>query len=102
MTVKITTLDKNGDPIEVIAPFHNVEETIAFCNNHRTRSPNAAPLVEGEDGRFFSLELMTNAELEHLTKTGEYPPLRYWICGVDENGEDRELEGSDFSSTIVE
>lgn len=98
MSVKITTLDANGDPIEVIAPFAKVEEAVAFCNGHRSRHPNPAPLIEGEDGRFFSLELMTQAESDHMSETAEYPPLRYWICGVDENGEDRELEEEDFDN----
>ena len=94
MTTKVVVLDSTGDPIETSEGHKTVEEAQRWCEAKR-----GEPLEWEEGDRFFSLEGMTKKELEHLDDTAEYPPSRFWICGVDEKGEDRELVDEDFEST---
>ena len=91
MTVRITMLNQDGDPIETGPDFATVEDAKEWCE-----ARSGGPLEEGEDGRFFSFEYMTKAESDHLTDTGEYPPLRFWVYGVEVDGTARELEDADF------
>jgi hypothetical protein len=90
--IRVIQLNKDGDPVGTPAEFRWIEQGQAFAERQR-----GAPLEWGEEGRFFSLEGMTNAEVERLGETGEYPPLRFWIAGVEDDGTERELEDEDFA-----
>ena len=91
MTVKVLILDETGDPIdEAPNTFDKVKQAQKWCETNKGEK-----LEWGEDSRWFSLEGMTKEEREKLGETFEFPPFRYWICGVDENG-DCELAESDF------
>jgi hypothetical protein len=90
--IKVEQLNSNGDPTGEPASFFKfVEEGMRWSEAQR-----GAKLEWGEEGRFFSLEGMTKDEVEALGTEGDYPPVRYWITGVEEDGEIRELEESDF------
>jgi hypothetical protein len=91
--IRVIQLNKDGDPINEPHDFATVEEGQAFAE--RTRGQ---PLQWDEEGRFFSLEGMTQEETDHLSDTGEYPPVRFWIAGIDEEGYDRELEDGDWEN----
>jgi hypothetical protein len=92
MTVKVLQLNQDGDPTgEPVKEFQFVEQAQAWSEQQRGEA-----IEWGEEGRFFSLEGMTLAEIDKLSETAEYPPVRYWIFGVDEDGYDRELESSDW------
>jgi hypothetical protein len=92
--IRILKLAANGDPTgEAPRTFATVEQGQKWAEQDI-----GSKLEWGEEGRFFSLEGMRPADVEHLTNTAEYPPVRYWLYGVDENGEDRELESADFES----
>jgi len=85
-------LNKDGDPTgEPVKDFPFVEQAQAWCEQQR-----GEPLEWGEEGRFFSLEGMTLAEVDKLSESAEYPPVRYWICGLEDDGTDRELESEDW------
>jgi len=92
--IRVVKLNSEGDPIGTPAEFATVEEGQAFAVWLR-----GAPLLWGEEGRFFSLEGMTAEEVEELGEQGEYPPVRFWIAGVEDDGTERELEDSDFESS---
>ena len=91
MTVKATKLDSEGNPTGNTANFAKVEQAQKWCEIER-----GAKLEWQEEDRFFSLEGMTKEENEKLGEEGEYPPVRFWICGVEDDGEERELEEDDF------
>jgi len=91
MTVRVLQLCKEGPSITEPMDFPTVEKAMAWCEADR-----GAKLEWGEEGRFFSLEGMTRKESDHLSETGDYPPVRYWIAGLDENLEPRELEEDDW------
>ncbi len=94
MTVRVLQLNSEGDPNETEPmDFPTVEQAQKWCEADR-----GAKLEWGEEGRFFSLEGMTKEEVEALGEEGEYPPNRYWIHGIDENLEPRELEDEDFEN----
>jgi len=92
MTIRVVQLNSEGDPINEPAEFPTVEQGQKWSEEQRGQ-----PLQWGEEGRFFSLEGMTNEEVERLGETGDYPPLRFWITGVEEDGTERELEDDDFA-----
>jgi hypothetical protein len=89
--VRIRILNADGTDIEKYDGCRTVEEAQAWCEEKR-----GASLEWGEDPRFFSLEGMTEKESEHLTEEAEYPPVRFWICGIGEKGGDEELTEADF------
>jgi len=92
MTVRVLQLNAEGDPTgEPVKDFQFIEQAQAWCEKQR-----GAELVWVEEGRFFSLEGMTEGEFDALGDVGNYPPIRYWIFGVDEDGTDRELEDTDY------
>ena len=91
--IRVTQLNQDGDPINEPMEFNKIEEGQRWCEAHRGEK-----LEWGEEGRFFSLEGMTNAEVERLGEEGEYPPVRYWIAGVEDDGTERELEDGDFET----
>jgi hypothetical protein len=93
MTVRVVTLNSEGDPIDPIKEFDKVEHAQKWCEEQRGEK-----LHWGEEGRFFSLEGMTPKEVEALGELGDYPPIRYWIAGVEEDGSERELEDTDFEN----
>jgi len=89
--IRVVKLNSEGDPVGTPAEFATVEEGQKWSEEQR-----GAPLIWGEEGRFFSLEGMTKEETERLGEEGEYPPLRFWIAGVEDDGTERELEDADF------
>ena len=89
----VVQLNSEGDPINEPAEFKFVEEGMRWSEAQR-----GAKLEWGEEGRFFSLEGMTKQEVEALGEEGEYPPVRFWIAGVEEDGTERELEDEDFDN----
>jgi hypothetical protein len=91
--IKVVKLDSEGDPTGEQPKFEKVEAAQKWCEAERGEK-----LEWGEENRFFSLEGMTEAEVEHLGGTGEYPPIRFWIVGLEEDGTDRELEDEDFET----
>lgn len=91
MTVQVMKLDSEGDPTGNTMNFATVEQAQKWCEIER-----GAKLEWGEEGRFFSLEGMTKTENEWLSEEGEYPRIRFWIVGIDDDGEIRELEDTDF------
>jgi len=91
--IQVTQLDSNGDPCAEPKNFATVEQGQKWSEAQRGEK-----LVWGEEGRFFSLEGMTKAEVEALGEQGDYPPVRYWIAGLEDNGEPRELEDTDFEN----
>ena len=91
--IRVVQLNSEGDPINEPKEFPTVEQGQKWSEEQR-----GGKLEWGEEGRFFSLEGMTSAEVERLTEEGEYPPRRFWIAGIDEEGYDRELEDEDFES----
>jgi hypothetical protein len=91
--IRVIQLNSEGDPIDSPAEFLTVEQGQKFAEQTR-----GAPLEWGEEGRFFSLEGMTKEEVYHLGEDGEYPPVRFWISGVEEDGTERELASSDFEN----
>jgi len=94
MTVRVLKLNNLGDPTgEEPKNFPTVEQACAWCVKDRGRA-----LEWGEEGRFFSLEGMTKIEQEQLAEAAEYPPVRYWIFGMEEDGTDRELEDTDWEN----
>ena len=94
--IRVIQLNAEGDPIGEPAEFHTVEQGQAFAEEKR-----GAPLEWLEEGRFYSLEGMTKEESDHLSATGDYPPIRFWIAGIDENNNERELEDEDFEKDEV-
>jgi len=94
MTVRILKLNSEGDPTgEAVKDFDKVEQAQKWCEADRGEK-----LKWGEESRFFSLEGMTEAEVDKLTEEAKYPPVRYWIFGVDEEDCDRELEETDWEN----
>jgi hypothetical protein len=94
MTVRVLQLNSEGDPTGAEhKDFATVEQAQKWCEEQR-----GAKLEWGEEGRFFSLEGMTEAEVEAMGEEGEYPPVRYWIHGIENDGEMRELEDEDFEN----
>lgn len=97
--IRVVQLNQDGDPINEPAEFATVEQGQKWSEQQRGQ-----PLQWGEEGRFFSLEGMTEQEALHLAEEGDYPPVRYWIAGVEVsedpriNGTERELESRDFES----
>jgi hypothetical protein len=90
--IRVLKLNSEGDPTgETEVFFPKIEPAQKWCEAQRGEK-----LEWNEDGRFFALEGMTKAEEEHLSETTEYPPLRYLIMGIEDDGTDRELEESDF------
>jgi hypothetical protein len=96
MAVRVVALNSEGDPIEPIKDFDKVEQAQKWCEEQRGEK-----LEWGEEGRFFSLEGMTKEEVDKLGETAEYPPIRYWIAGVEEDGSERELEDEDFEDQVA-
>jgi len=91
MTVRVLKLNSEGASDTEPMDFPTVEKAMAWCEADR-----GAKLEWGEEGRFFALEGMTWQEREAMGEYGDYPAVRYWIAGFDENLEPRELEDSDF------
>lgn len=90
--ITVMKLDSNGDEIGDRTQFPTVEQGQKWSEAQR-----GAKLQWGEEGRFFSLEGMTEEEVNALGETAEYPPVRFMICGVEDDGvEIRELELTDF------
>jgi hypothetical protein len=94
--IKVVKLNSEGDVEGDTKTFATVEEGQKWSEAERGEK-----LEWDEEGRFFSLEGMTLTEYEHLGETSDYPPLRFWICGVEDDGEDRELEDADFEGGII-
>lgn len=91
--IRVVQLNSEGDPINEPKEFATVEQGQKWSEEQR-----GAKLEWGEEGRFFSLEGMTKEEVEALGEEGEYPPVRYWIAGVETDGSERELEDEDFEN----
>jgi hypothetical protein len=87
MSVHLFTLDSNGDVAELeVFPF--VEDAM-----------EAAEIAAGEKLEWgdtqLGYEAIPLAGQAALHERGEYPN-RYWqILGIDENGEDRDIENED-------
>ena len=91
--IRVVQLNKDGDPInEPPKEFEKVEQGQKWAQEQR----GDEELKWEEYGGFFALEGMTEKETEHLTETSEYPPVRFMIIGIDENGYDEELTADDF------
>lgn len=83
MKARLFILASNGDPIEVL-DF----DTTAKAKAH---AEMLQPELVWGDARI-GLEAMTEAEAQHLDKTGEYPERYFQITGIDPNtNEDAEL-----------
>jgi hypothetical protein len=93
MTVKVVKLDSEAEIVGNSMNFATVEQAQKWCELERN-----AKLQWGEEGRFFSLEGMTPDEEQRLVDEGEYPRLRFWIVGVEDDGEERELIATDFET----
>lgn len=95
MTVRVLKLNEYGDPTgEEPKTFDKIEQAQAWCEKDRGEE-----LQWGEEGRFFSLEGMTEKEVDRLAEEAEYPPVRYWIHGMEDDGsQERELEERDWEN----
>lgn len=89
--IQVLEYDANSEIIRMVH-FHTVEDAIEWCQEQK---PN---LIELDTE--FGFQMMTNVDIEHLSRSSEFPTRWYEVHGVEEDGQIRYFEDTDYRNAV--